>query len=545
MLHAATSKLALSAFGYKLAKSNHDSYSTSPKKSSHDSYPTSSSYQSFYHNNSVQIFSQNTPLILPNAPGFDYVNPFFAKKKSAHNVVNKASISNLVSDHNCLKISDSRDSTFLQNPVSISPISNRSYIGSFVNPSTNKDLSKKYIRLNKSPLETLVEAAIMVQSESSTVAEIADSAINSSKTLHFSPISNSSNLNYLPSLSKSNSVSPLPQINDIPSISEKDETFSPILYNGNELFTASSSSSSSDIVSSPTFKNNTSNKINLDNPLIAKNSTLQKDTTENTETKSLEADQFIDVSKSTGIWNLLHISQDIYFEAVKIYDNIKVNKMVQSRRPLQKKNAIIASILFIICRNKGYPRTFTEICNVCDVSKRDIGMYYKLMLKVLNPELINKQSAKPEEFIHRWCCILKTPDFVSISAAEVYYNVDKLNLVPGKCHIGVSAACIWFTIWCSREYVLLSKLQFKLPQDIIVSSAGNPLLCNDANYTSDSDLFSKLHINKVKSSLADFTQKDVCKVASVASATLTTTFKLFLCNLKDILPTNILDYISD
>ncbi|PVU85355.1 hypothetical protein BB560_007054 [Smittium megazygosporum] len=245
-------------------------------------------------------------------------------------------------------------------------------------------------------------------------------------------------------------------------------------------------------------------------------------------------------SASNEIWDVLYISEDDYIEAVRIYDEIKQNRMVQSRRPVQKKTSIIAAILFILCRNRGYPRTFTEICNACKVSKKDIGMYYKLMQKVLDPEMQLVKSIKPEEFINRWCKILKLPDFVPKIAADVYHIVDKLSLVPGKCPIGVSAACVWLIIWYSREFKSIFPLNFEFSSDVVVSSKGNPILSKKktpflCEEVSSSFPICTSKLAQLESALNKYNQKDICKVASVASATLIATFKMLLLNLNRLL----------
>ncbi|KAJ1893492.1 hypothetical protein LPJ66_005720, partial [Kickxella alabastrina] len=78
-------------------------------------------------------------------------------------------------------------------------------------------------------------------------------------------------------------------------------------------------------------------------------------------------------------WLALEVPCDVWLLAQELYDQVKVMKMVQNRQPRRMKPAILAAIMFILCRSHGYPRTFAEICVAAKVSKREIGMYYKLM----------------------------------------------------------------------------------------------------------------------------------------------------------------------
>ncbi|PVU85459.1 hypothetical protein BB559_006386 [Furculomyces boomerangus] len=279
-------------------------------------------------------------------------------------------------------------------------------------------------------------------------------------------------------------------------------------------------------------------------------STPEKQSEEENEVEKLTQDDSVrkDDSLEDINWKSLHIPEDAFDEAVNLYDKVKLNKMVQSRRPFRKRTSIIASLLFIICRNRGYPRTFAEICNACKVSKRDIGMYYKLMKKVLEPEMTKASSAKPEEFVRRWCKLLEMPAFVCKAAIKIYYSIDELNLVSGKCPIGVSAACIWVVIWSTRQFDALAKIDFIIPEDTMVNTLGIPILPGVSSsdyYYLEPETTTNTSLTNMKYSIpVDCTQKDVCRVASVAPATLTTVLKIILPKLHLLLPSDFLELFS-
>ncbi|KAJ1958613.1 hypothetical protein GGI12_004685 [Dipsacomyces acuminosporus] len=217
-------------------------------------------------------------------------------------------------------------------------------------------------------------------------------------------------------------------------------------------------------------------------------------------------------------WQALEVPEDIWIEAQELYEKVKTMKKVQNRQPVRKRHAILAALMFILCRNQGYPRTFAEICLAAKVTKREIGMYYNLMKQVLGSEYTSSKRAKPSEFVQRWCTMLELPEWIAPAATRAYDRADELAIVQGKCPISVSAACIWLIIWCFNHRHSLDAVGFSLPEDTPVSSSAMP--------------------NAPLLSLSDTTvkkdQRDVCKAAGVVIATLTSVFKLLLPRLNTL-----------
>ncbi|KAJ2747492.1 hypothetical protein GGI20_000481 [Coemansia sp. BCRC 34301] len=215
-------------------------------------------------------------------------------------------------------------------------------------------------------------------------------------------------------------------------------------------------------------------------------------------------------------WKSLEVPEEIWVKAQELYDQVKTLKKVQNRQPVRKRPAILAALMFILCRSHGFPRTFAEICTAANVSKREIGMYYNLMKSVLDSEYTTNQRAKPSEFLQRWCTVLELPAWMAGAATCIYDRADNLAIVQGKCPISVSAACIWLVVWAFNHRHALDKAGFALPEDTPVTSAATPNLPCFAK----SDTF------------VSCDQRDVCKTASVVIATLTSVFKLLLPHLS-------------
>ncbi|KAJ1844488.1 hypothetical protein LPJ73_005157, partial [Coemansia sp. RSA 2703] len=174
--------------------------------------------------------------------------------------------------------------------------------------------------------------------------------------------------------------------------------------------------------------------------------------------------------------------------------------------------------MFILCRSHGYPRTFAEICSAANVTKREIGMYYKLMNQVLDAQYTAFERAKPSAFLQRWCTALDLPGWIPEAASKIYERADEMGIVQGKSPVSISAASIWLVIWSFNHRHGLGQIGFLVPEDTPVSSAAVPnvpmLAVSEGQITCD--------------------QRDVCKAASVVIATLTSVFKLLLPHLNTL-----------
>ncbi|CAG8692173.1 9_t:CDS:2, partial [Scutellospora calospora] len=109
---------------------------------------------------------------------------------------------------------------------------------------------------------------------------------------------------------------------------------------------------------------------------------------------------------------------------LRVFEIVKHSKEMKNRQPHRKRNHILASILFILCRQNGLPRTFVEICNAASIRKQEIGTYYRLMLKVFESNGLGGGS----------------------NAIHVYRQASELNITTGKCPVSVGAASIWLSI---------------------------------------------------------------------------------------------------
>ncbi|KAF9913522.1 Transcription initiation factor IIB, partial [Lobosporangium transversale] len=141
-------------------------------------------------------------------------------------------------------------------------------------------------------------------------------------------------------------------------------------------------------------------------------------------------------------------------ESYKTYERVKRLKELKNRQPVRKRDAILAAILYIVCRDQGSPRTFSEICTASGVKRGDVGAYYRLMLKILEPSKNATASARDtdaEAFMTRWCESLSLSPLVCRAAVHVFSIANTLNLTSGKCPSSVGAAAIYLCIFAWND----------------------------------------------------------------------------------------------
>lgn len=126
-------------------------------------------------------------------------------------------------------------------------------------------------------------------------------------------------------------------------------------------------------------------------------------------------------------------------------------KLVRSRALRDEEiNEIIASSLFIACRNEKAARTFKEICALTHVPKKAVGATVKKMELVLDGAK-TAYVRGTDDFVTRFCNLLDLPRDVTNAADQVANSMQSHKDVYGKTYTTVAAASIYIVSQLSGD----------------------------------------------------------------------------------------------
>jgi len=133
----------------------------------------------------------------------------------------------------------------------------------------------------------------------------------------------------------------------------------------------------------------------------------------------------------------------------------------------KKQDYIIATCIYIACKQQRVPRTFKEICNLTKVPKKEIGRCYNLLKKILYVQEPNKTkiddisineivtadsgNAKIDSFIERFGTQLGLPANLRKHAKTVAINAVNDGTLGGKSHTTLVAASLYFAAHMQKD----------------------------------------------------------------------------------------------
>ncbi|CAG7722057.1 unnamed protein product, partial [Allacma fusca] len=147
-------------------------------------------------------------------------------------------------------------------------------------------------------------------------------------------------------------------------------------------------------------------------------------------------------NRVSTIADRVHLSKNVVDMAKQIFTDLHGKQMLKPR----SKEAIVTASLYWACRQENNPRTFNEICEATQESKKEIRRCCKLILNVLN---IGINPITVEDFMPRFCTSLELPPEIQNAATEIARNAINMHLVLGRSPISVAAAAIYMAskVW--------------------------------------------------------------------------------------------------
>jgi len=154
---------------------------------------------------------------------------------------------------------------------------------------------------------------------------------------------------------------------------------------------------------------------------------------------------FRDISSWCDQFSLPKTISDI---AKQLYRRSDEEKLLRGK-PLE---AVIAACIFIACRQAHVPRTFREICNLTNVSKKVLGQCYKALEQAFNSapgastlHTAASPSTGPENLLVRYCNHLDLPPNVQSICGDIIIAARKHGIADGRSPVSIAGGAIYFT----------------------------------------------------------------------------------------------------
>ena len=154
---------------------------------------------------------------------------------------------------------------------------------------------------------------------------------------------------------------------------------------------------------------------------------------------------FRDISSQCDQFSLPKTISDI---AKQLYKRVDEEKLLRGR-PL---DAIIATSIFIACRQAHVPRTFREICDLTHVPMKVLVQCYKALEQAFN--LTPGSSAaragvesitRAEDILVRLCNYLDLPPHVQAVCRDIIVAAREHDIGDGRSPSSIAAGAIYFT----------------------------------------------------------------------------------------------------
>ncbi|KAJ2820458.1 transcription initiation factor IIB [Coemansia erecta] len=103
-------------------------------------------------------------------------------------------------------------------------------------------------------------------------------------------------------------------------------------------------------------------------------------------------------------------------------------------------DVIIATCIFLACRQKSLPRTFKEICALTKVPRKDIGRTFKFLKEKLGAKAGPMSS---DDLMTRFCENLSLLSSAQECAIMLNQMAKQRDTLAGKSPVSIAGACIY------------------------------------------------------------------------------------------------------
>mmetsp|Transcript_33009 Transcript_33009/g.77854 ORF Transcript_33009/g.77854 Transcript_33009/m.77854 type:complete len:455 (-) Transcript_33009:81-1445(-) len=135
----------------------------------------------------------------------------------------------------------------------------------------------------------------------------------------------------------------------------------------------------------------------------------------------------------------MNLNQNIVKAAQHMYKTVD-DELKKGKKALRSTEAIVASTVYIACRDEGVPRTLKELCAVTSATKKDIGKTFKQVQQLLHKTV---QPMKASDIITRFCSNLGLSATAERGAIDIAEAAGQHNITEGRVYTSIAGAAIF------------------------------------------------------------------------------------------------------
>ncbi|MEM1535350.1 MAG: transcription initiation factor IIB [Candidatus Pacearchaeota archaeon] len=159
---------------------------------------------------------------------------------------------------------------------------------------------------------------------------------------------------------------------------------------------------------------------------------------------SIERNLRLAMAELTRIASYLNLPNLIRDEAARIYNQILQKGFIRGRN----MESVVAACIYSACRTYSIPRTFDEIAEATNVSRKEIGRTYRFIIRKLGVKI---KPSDPKDYITRFASILKLSPKSSQDAIKLLKRIESAEFISGRGPAGIAAAALYIAALLNDE----------------------------------------------------------------------------------------------
>lgn len=140
----------------------------------------------------------------------------------------------------------------------------------------------------------------------------------------------------------------------------------------------------------------------------------------------------------------LNIPESLVEQAAVLYRKTVEKELIRGRLI----EAVVAAVLYAVCRNANIPRTLNEMAEASGLTKKDIGRNYRYLVRELQMAV---PLTNPIYYISRFASELNLSGEVQEEARKILNDAIAKGLISGRGPTGVAAAAVYIAALIKNE----------------------------------------------------------------------------------------------